>query len=289
MIYTIQNNNLLISVASKGAELQRIEDVETGQQYMWNAGPEWPKYSPVLFPIVGALKNDTYLYNGQQYNLPRHGFARDMEFELFQQTDDTLLFLLKSDANTLDKYPFHFELYVEYALIEKSLKVTYKVHNINKQVMYFSVGGHPAFKAPIFEGDQYEDYVLEFDQNENAGRWLLDGGLLKTGTEPLLNHTNKLPLQKELFYTDAIVLKHLNSNKVSLLSVKTGKGLEFDFTGFPYLGIWAAKNADFVCIEPWCGIADSVESNQQLVDKEGINDLKAGEYFERSWRFSVIS
>ena len=129
----------------------------------------------------------------------------------------------------------------------------------------------------------------EFNKKENAGRWLISKeGLIETESTALLNNTNKLPLAKELFYKDAIVLKHLQSHKVKLVSGTNGEIFEFDFTGFPYLGIWAAKDADFVCIEPWCGIADSVNTNQQLIEKEGINVLDSTDQFERSWKLTLM-
>ena len=286
----IENDDIRVEVAVLGAELQRITHKHTGVEYMWDANPAyWPKHSPILFPIVGTLRNNTYIYGGKEYHLPRHGFAREMEFELYQQSGHLLIFRLASNEVTIAKYPFPFELYVEYSVAGPALNVSYRVVNTGEKPMYFSIGGHPAFKVPVFEGDAYNDYILEFNQVENTGRWLLDNGLLETGTVPLLEDTDRLPLRKELFEADAIVLKHLNSTKVRLVQEHTGKGFEFDFNGFPYLGIWAAKDADFVCIEPWCGIADSVNSNQQLAEKEGIHELNAGALFERTWKFAVIS
>jgi galactose mutarotase-like enzyme len=150
--------------------------------------------------------------------------------------------------------------------------------------MYFSVGGHPAFKVPLAEGTTYTDYQLEFNQVEDAGRWPLSAeGLIKDAPVPLLEHTKVLPLKKELFLEDALVFKHLQSDVVTLRSDVTERGLRFQFDGFPYLGIWAAPNADFVCIEPWCGIADSVQATGALTEKEGINALEAGGTFERQW------
>lgn len=285
----IENDDIRIEVSALGAELQSITHKRNGVEYMWNADPAyWAKRSPVLFPIVGALKDNTYIYDGKAYQMSRHGFAREMEFEQYQQSGHTLIFKLNSNEATLAKYPFPFELFIEYAIAGKVLSVSYRVVNNGEIPMFFSIGGHPAFKVPVFEGDHYDDYILQFNQVENAGRWLLDNGLLETGTVPLLEDTDELPLRKELFKDDAVVLKQLNSTKVRLVHAHSGKGFEFDFNGFPYLGIWAAKDANFVCLEPWCGIADSVESNQQLVEKEGINELKAGGLFEKTWKLAII-
>ncbi|WP_346238729.1 aldose 1-epimerase family protein [Niabella insulamsoli] len=286
--YTLQNERMKIAVAAKGAELQQIEDLKSGQSYMWHGGEPWPKYAPVLFPIVGALKEGVYHFKGKQYQLPRHGFARDRVFDLHVQTPTTLSFVLTSDDATLAIYPFQFEFYINYILLDNGLEVKYSVINKGGDDMFFSVGGHPAFKLPLFAGDQYEDYTIEFEKKENTGRWLLDNGLIKSASAPLLHNSSILPIRKDLFYQDAIVLKHLNSSKLQLLSSKSGAGFAFDFAGFPYLGIWAAPNADFICIEPWCGIADAVDSSQELSEKEGIHKLASHETFERSWQFTTI-
>ena len=290
MNYSIENAQLSVTVSSFGAELQNLVCKQTGVEYMWSGDPDfWGKKSPVLFPIVGALKNNTYFLNHNSYQLGRHGFAREKEFELKQKTRDSLLFMLKSDDESLKIYPFEFEFLILYKIFGRSLKVTYTVKNTGKDSMCFSVGGHPAFKAPIFESDRYEDYILKFEKNETTGRWpITKEGLIGKPPTPLLNDESVLKLKKELFYTDAIVLKNLISESVSLLSTKQNRGIRFDFPGFSYLGIWAAKDADFVCIEPWCGIADSEDTNQSIINKEGINKLCAGAFFERAWTVSLI-
>ena len=283
--YTIQNDYLSVEVQAKGAELMSLYNKKEQLEYMWSGDPAfWGKHSPVLFPIIGELKNNTYYYNNKAYRLSRHGFARDMEFTVVEQTTSSVGFSLLSNADTLQKFPFEFGFDIEYLLQQDWLTVTYKVKNTGNDDMYFSVGGHPAFKVPIVEGTAYDDYYLEFNKTENAGRWPISAeGLIETDAEPFLLNTNKLPLRKELFYRDAIVFKNLRSDTVRLRSSKHDKGIEFNFPGFPYLGVWAAKDADFVCIEPWCGIADSVNSNQQLTEKEGINRLAPQGIFERSW------
>ena len=283
--YTIQNDYLSVEVQAKGAELMSLYNKKEQLEYMWSGDPAfWGKHSPVLFPIIGELKNNTYYYNNKAYRLSSHGFARDMEFTVVEQTTSSVGFSLLSNADTLQKFPFEFGFDIEYLLQQDWLTVTYKVKNTGNDDMYFSVGGHPAFKVPLVEGTAYDDYYLEFNKTENAGRWPISAeGLIETDAEPFLLNTNKLPLRKELFYRDAIVFKNLRSDTVRLRSSKHDKGIEFNFPGFPYLGVWAAKDADFVCIEPWCGIADPVNSSQQLTEKEGINRLAPQGIFERSW------
>jgi galactose mutarotase-like enzyme len=284
-MFTIENEELKVAISSKGAELQSIFNKQTGLEYLWNGDPAfWSKRSPILFPVVGTLKEDTYYYNNKHYKLSRHGFARDREFETWQQQDNTITFLLKSDEATLQNFPFEFELKVSYSLQQSSLRVGYNVKNISASGMYFSIGGHPAFKLPLVPGTAYDDYYLEFNEDETKPRWPISKeGLIETSPVLLLQETNILHLSKDLFSEDAIVLKDLASSVISVRTGKSKHGLDVDFGDFPFLGLWAAKNADFVCIEPWCGIADSVDTNQELADKEGINKLNAGEVFSRSW------
>ena len=288
-MHSLSNSILSIEIASKGAELQSIFNKETGLEYLWNAGTIWPKKSPVLFPIVGALKNNTYTYKGVDYSLNRHGFARDMNFDLIGQTDNSLTFSLKSNEATLRLYPFSFTFMVRYTLHDNSLEITFIIQNNGTEKMYSSVGAHPAFKVPLVDGTTYEDYYLQFTKTETAGRWPLSAdGLLENTSTPFLQNTDVLPLKHELFTNDAIVFKDLESTSISLLRNKTHHGLKVSFAGFPYMGIWAAKNADFVCIEPWCGITDSVNATQQIEEKEGINTIESGEVFERSYSIEVF-
>ncbi len=287
---SIHNDSLSIKIDPKGAELKSLYNKNNGVEYMWSGDPAfWNKTSPVLFPIIGSLKSDTCYVEGKPYHMGRHGFAREMMFVVSGQDSSSANFTNESDANTLKKFPFPFRLEIAYNISVDELHVTYKVRNTGNNTMYFSIGGHPAFKVPLLPGSDYNDYYLEFNKVENAGRWPVSPeGLIETKPETLLKNSRRINLSKELFLKDALVFKNLQSDKVSLLSSRSPHGLQFDFAGFPYLGIWAAKHADFVCIEPWCGIADSVNSNQQLNEKEGINSLAAGNLFERTWKVKVF-
>jgi galactose mutarotase-like enzyme len=287
---SIENQQLRISIQPKGAELQSIFHKGHDTEYMWGGDPAiWGKHSPLLFPIVGTLKGNTYYYEDKPYTLSRHGFARDREFTVETREADSIGLLLKSDADTRQNFPFDFELRVGYRLQDSTLVTGYRVSNPAAAPLYFSIGGHPAFRVPLVPGTNYTDYYLEFDQAENAPRWPISkDGLIEKQPQPLLDHSRTLALTKDLFAKDALVLKHPASSGVALKSARTERGLKLDYPGFPFLGIWAAPNADFVCLEPWCGIADSVDSNQQLTEKEGIQRLEPGESFERTWTLTVF-
>jgi galactose mutarotase-like enzyme len=281
---TISNNFLSADINETGAELQQLRHVN-GIDYLWNADAHyWAKHSPVLFPIVGSLVNNSYLYKGKHYTLPRHGFARERVFNVVTQQEDKVVFALMSSDNTKAVYPFDFELRLEYELKEATLCCTYRVINRGGEEMLFSVGGHPAFALPLEDGLKYEDYHLAFEQDEPLMRYKLLDGLISERTELLPSAGGRLILHPSLFYEDAIVLKHLKSEKVTLKADQGKHGLRFHFAGFPYLGIWAAKDAPFVCIEPWCGHADVVGHNQQLETKDGIEQLAPGATLQRTWK-----
>jgi galactose mutarotase-like enzyme len=287
-MYIIENDLLRISLHAKGAELTGIYHKQLDLEYLWNGDPSfWSKQSPVLFPIVGALKENTYYYRNHPYQLPRHGFAREKDFAVIEQTDESITFSLVHDAETLVAYPFEFELRVMYSLQQSKLVVLYEIKNPMNTELYFSIGGHPAFAVPLVEATEYTDYFLEFSSSEMVKRWPVSpDGLIDKGAFPFLDG-QRINLSKDLFLHDALVFKDLRSDSVSLRCTKHSHGLDFNFYGFPYMGIWAAKNADFVCIEPWCGIADSVDADQQLKNKEGINNLEGLGTFKREWTITL--
>ncbi|MBS1563081.1 MAG: aldose 1-epimerase family protein, partial [Bacteroidetes bacterium] len=223
-------------------------------------------------------------FEGKAYKLGRHGFARDMEFRVSGQEGHSLTLTLESNAETLAKFPFPFRFDIRYTLKDDTLSVTYAVTNTGSGQLLFSVGAHPAFRIPLAEGTSYNDYTLVFNKTEQAPRWPISkDGLIEREPLPLLDNTNQLPLRKDLFQKDALVFKHLQSDTITLQSGATPHGWSVHFPGFPFMGIWAAKNADFVCIEPWCGIADGVDSDQQLPHKEGIIRLAPAGVFTRAW------
>ena len=289
MNVSLENDCLKVRINEKGAELTSVISKDTGLEYMWSGDPAfWGKTSPILFPIVGTLKKDSYRYQNNLYTLTRHGFARDSTFQVAAQQGDSVIFSLSSTPASREKYPFDFELQVGYKLSEDNLEVNYTVENTGPDVLYFSIGAHPAFKVPLVKGTAYEDQYLEFNETENSGRWPIVGeGLIKNAPIPFLQYTSILKLTRTLFNEDALVFKDLKSDKISLKSKAHAHGLDFHFGGFPYLGIWAAKNADFVCIEPWCGIADSVSHDQEFVSKEGIVKISKDESWTRSWMIRV--
>lgn len=289
-MFILENDILRAEVAARGAELQSLRSKVTGLDYLWNGDPSfWAKRSPVLFPIIGSLKKETYYFQGKPYHLPRHGFARDMDFTAEKQSQKEITLLLSSTQETKKNYPFDFEFRIRYQLLGDELSTEYLITNTGPGLLYFSVGGHPAFRLPLDRDTAFSDYYLQFDEPENLPRWPISKeGLIQSQSVPFLKDTRRLDLNKSMFYQDALVFKYPASSEISLLSKKTTHGLQFQMGEFPFLGIWSSKDADFLCLEPWCGIADSVDSNQQLEGKEGIEKSAPGKVFSRQWRVKLF-
>ena len=290
-MYTLQNSRLKIVVNKTGAELCEISSVKNNTHFMWDADSSvWGSYAPNLFPIIGALKDDSYVYEGKKYTLPKHGFVRhNQNIVLHEQTKSSLTFKLAYNDALLKIYPFKFEFYITYTLTENSIKVLHTVKNRDTKTMYFSIGGHPAFKCPVFENEIYEDYFLEFERLENTKRHLINmkNGLISSKTETVFNNSNKISLKHELFNEDALVFKDMKSRKVSLKSNHHGNILTVNYPDFSYLGLWAKPTGNYVCIEPWLGIADSVNTNQNIKGKEGILTLDNNKTFEAVYTIEI--
>lgn len=283
MIYNLENNTLKIIVKDLGAELASFYDKLSGRQYLWQGKSTiWSGQSPILFPIIGRLLDDKYRVNGKEYSLPKHGFARKKEFSLVEQTDYSLTFVLKDDEETLEQYPWHFELYVTFALEGRALKVTHRVKNINDSVMYFSLGAHPAFNCKI--GD-----YLEFDCEERLISEKIDlvDSLRIDDTIPVLNRSRKIVITEDIFNEDALILSGIKSENITFKAADGEYYVKFNLGKAPYLGLWAKPGAPYVCIEPWCGVNDTYDKKADISQKDAIVALMAGETFEFTWSAEI--
>lgn len=281
MIVTISNSIISASINALGAELIRLE--KDSKNYIWSVDETyWNKTSPILFPIVGRLKNDTYSIDNKTYELPRHGFARNFEFQIVNQTESSVVFVLESNSETFKNYPFEFELRLEYELDENELKIKYSVENKSEATMPFSIGAHPAFAIE----NSFSDYSLKFNQTEEFISHELDNEQFSNSFRKINSENGQINLNYSLFEKDALVFKHLESNKLTLLKKKEPV-LSVQLEGFPYLGIWTKPNAPFLCIEPWCGLADNVNHNGNIFEKEGINLLHPQEFFSRTIKIKI--
>jgi galactose mutarotase-like enzyme len=270
-----KNNTALISTL--GAELKSVKD-HKGTEFMWQADADiWPRNAPILFPIVGKVRNDMVRVKGVTYGISQHGFARDRIFSVTSQTDSSVKMQLIYDDDTLKKYPFDFKLTLGYAWENDELMCSFEIENAGATDMPYSIGAHPGFNIP--EG-HFKNYSVKFEKEETAERYLLDNGLFNGIAEPLLQHSDMLPLSAELFDKDAIVFKNLQSSWVELKHNTGSYSIRMNFAGFPHFAIWAKKGTQrFVCLEPWFGYADTVEGHDDLSTKPGIRTLKPHEKF----------
>lgn len=288
VISSIATESLEIRVDSRGAELESLKAPRGGAERLWQGDPRfWGRRAPILFPIVGRLVEDRYMFGGSQYSLGQHGFARDREFDLAGSGPDWLLFRLGSDEDTLKIYPFPFELLVRYQVEKCRLTVAYGVRNAGSSPMWFSIGAHPGFACPLGPEERIEDYELVFEKKETALRHSLKDGLFTGESAPLLQNEDHLPLNEALFERGALVLKGIRSGWVTIRRTGGGADLSVLFEGWPYLGIWKKPSAPFLCLEPWYGLADSLGASGRLVEKEGILNLGPGQRFDCSFQVSV--
>lgn len=266
---------LEIKTVKKGAELisakfEGVEKIHDGVNF-------WNRHSPVLFPIVGKLKDGKTQIDGKTYEMGQHGFARDMEFEEIGENS----YVLKSNEETLKKFPFKFELYISYETTKNKITTKYKVINKDEKNMIFGLGGHPAFICDYSSGK----YRIEFEnEEENIEFYQLENGLLKTKPENKRKflRENRIFLDKRTFENDAIIMKNFSSDDV-YLKTETKTILDFHFKNFQYLAIWSKPGASFVCIEPWFNTADKANSNGIFEEKEDLIELKPNQKFEASW------
>ena len=285
----LENDQIKVSISSKGAQLSSFYNKETGVEHMWQADASvWPWHAPNLFPIVGGLINNELVVDGNKYPMGRHGFARQSEFIVLEADEVSASLSLPYCENTLKVYPFKFDYQVLYTLIDNSLRITYKVINLDKKTIYSSVGGHPAFNVPFNKGERYEDYYLEFETDEHLKAEQLSADGFFTGeNHPVPTPSNRLYLTRHLFDGDALVLKKLTSRMVTIKSDRHDQSLAVEFPHFNYVGLWAKPGADFVCIEPWLGCADTEGQQKEISKKEAILSLHAGHVFEAPYFISL--
>lgn len=289
-IYYLENETIKVEIHSLGAELKSVFHKKIDKEILYSGKESWwNRSAPVLFPIVGRLKNESYIFENKNHSLSQHGFARNLNFDCIAQEKNTITFSLKSNEETLKVYPFTFELQLKYVLNNNQVQTTYKVFNHDSKEMFFSIGAHPGFVCPLFENENFEDYYLEFEKEESFERQLLnlEKGIFSGQSEMIPNQNKQIKLDYSFFEKDAIVFEKFNSSKIYLKSKKSNYSLEFAFQDFPFFGIWTKPEAKFICLEPWCGLADSENSKGDLTEKKGINTLSPNAFFERSFSFTI--
>jgi galactose mutarotase-like enzyme len=271
--HILSSGDLQAKILAKGAELASLKGAD-GRDYLWQAGPAWPRHSPVLFPIVGRLSGDTYTHEGQSYRLTQHGFARDRRFTWISRSATHCTLRLTDDAESLTLYPYAFRLDLTYELHGNALTLRYTVTNTGNVSMPAALGAHPAFAWPILPGVPKDEHELRFARDERAPIHGVKGGLLTAAVQPSPVIDRVLGLEPELFAEDALVFTTLESRSVRF----SGRGtpvIELSWEGFEQLGVWTKPggSGDFLCIEPWHGYASPEGFTGDLADKPGMMHL----------------
>lgn len=292
---TLCNEKVEIKINYHGAELRSIKNLKTGKDYLWDANPTyWNRSSPVLFPFVGAVKNKLYRHEGVEYPMNQHGFARDMDFELMNKTDNEVWFSVTSTDDTYKVYPFHFCLEIGYRLEENSISVMWRVKNTSNKNMYFSIGAHPAFFCPFYEGDKQSDYYLCFTTKDGIHpeklitRIFGQGGCATNQHAEYILDNGILPITEDRFDNDALIIENSQVQRIALLDSEKNEYLAVEFDA-PLVGVWSPpkKNAPFVCIEPWYGRCDCEDFSGELKDREWGNTLEADEEFYAEYKIVI--
>ena len=282
----LENDFLIIETNKSGAELTRIFSKNQNKEILWNGDSKyWGRHSPILFPIVGRLKDNETIIDDTLYNMSQHGFARDMDFDLVNTTDNSITYKLTSNENTKKYYPYSFELIITYKLVNNKVTIDWKVNNTNSCDMYFSIGAHPAFNI----NSNLEDYYLEFNTRDNIENIALNGPYNDKYTK--IENLDTLNLSNEIFKNDAIIYTNIDGIKIK--PKKEDYVVNVEFKDFPLVGIWSPyyketnSTAPFICIEPWYGLCDNINSDKIFKNKKFINVLKSNESFNTSYSISV--
>ncbi|WLC05754.1 aldose 1-epimerase family protein [Bradyrhizobium elkanii] len=289
--HTLRGDGIAATILAQGAELSSLSNAD-GTELLWQAGPQWPRHAPILFPIVGRLKNDTLRHNGKTYPMTQHGFARDRRFAWVEQGPRSCKLALIDDAETRARYPFAFRLEVTYTVNGADLDVAFDIVNTGAETLSASLGGHPAFNWPLLPGLRKEAYALTFEKDEPAPIRRLTEGLMRPQAEPTPIKTGPiksrvLALSEQLFDDDAMILDQVASASVRFAAAQ-GPAIELSWRGFRELGIWSKPGgAAFLCIEPWHGFASPVEFDGEFAGKPGLMHVAPGARRSLGYRIRV--
>ena len=280
---TIKNDYLTAKINEVGAELKSL--VCNDIQYIWTGDERfWAGSAPLLFPICSGLKDDEYYLDGKKYTLQKHGYARFCKFEVENQVEDSVTFLLCSNEESLKQFPFRYELRVTYTLENKTLKVKYDVKNLSDDTMYFSIGAHEGYYCP--EG--IEEYDVILPEAETLYSTVLEGNVLGNNKVRIIENSDRIALKYDYFAVDALVFKDMKARSAVLKNRNNGKAVKVTFEGCDYFLLWTKPDAPYICLEPWCGISDNKDTDKNFKTKEGIRQIAAGGNFVNEHSIEVL-
>ena len=287
--WSIKNEYLSAEICEYGAELKKLEC--KGIDYIWYSDPKyWSYCAPILWPSVGTLKDKEAYFKGKLYKHTQHGLLRNQDFKLVSLKDDEIVLENYYNDNTLSMYPYKYHAIISYKLEGKKIYTKVEIINLDSDVMPFNIGGHPAFNCPMYDGDKFNDYVIEFEKEETfASPHIMPNATLDfSRIDARYNNLKVLNLNKNMFFLDTIINTNVKSKSVKLLN-KDGKGIKFDFDGFKTLAIWTPFNdAPFVCIEPWNGYNDLIDSDKDFLKKKDLIKLNSNEKYSVGYTIEII-
>ena len=278
---------LYVEVNENGAELSSLFSKKSKTEFLWQGNPAiWGQRAPVLFPIVGRLKDGKYEYGGKSYEMPSHGFASKSVFSAETTEDGSLILSMSDDKESRAMYPFSFVFRVIFTLKWNVLETIYQVENKTNGPMYFSFGSHEGYRCPRMPGESFDDYYIEFDHDNVYKCWTVSpNGLLTEPLEPRIDGGKRLQLNYGLFENDSLVFSDVPSGKISLGTNKSQTRVEIEYDDAPNVLIWTKAGAPYVCIEPWYGLPDFEDSSGDFTSKRGIISLEKGASFD--WRHTI--
>ncbi len=289
MLVMIQNEHICVTVDTLGAQMLSIRSAE-GIEYLWQGDRKyWSDRAPVLFPFIGRLTENSYLYRGRRYTMEIHGFASKMDFEPVEQGYDYLVLELKSTMVTIARYPFDFTLRVIYALNRNKIEVVYQVENRGDRYMPFGIGGHPGFRVPLLPDEKFEDYELEFTHACRPDRVGFTPEVYLSGQDEPYPFEKRLDLRHDLFDEDAIILKNMDK-EITLRSMVSHRGVCISYPDMSYLGIWHRPKTDapYVCIEPWTSLPSRQDVVEDFGCKSDMLQLPPKKSYENQWTITVF-
>lgn len=292
MIYTIKNDKITLEISPMGAEIKKI--LFNNVDYLHNSDPKyWGRSAPLLWPNIGAIKNNKSIIDGVSYPMKKHGFLRDEMCEVIEHSTSSITFKATSNQKTLTLYPFEYTILITYYLEDNKILSNLVFKNHSSNMMPFNLGLHPAFKVPLYENENFEDYKIIFGKQgtyEMPVVNLNDGTIDFTSRIRTFTNMQVLPLNYSDYDHDALIFENINTHQICLINPKTRHGVEFTFDDFPMLGIWTPMNikAPFICLEPWIGCADSPDSSGDFTQKRDIIWLKQNEEKTISYQITLL-
>lgn len=292
MVCLLENDYLRVQVDSKGAELKSIKKQKDEQnvEYLWQLNPDiWERQAPLLFPIIGRLKDEEYICNGKAYKIQIHGFARFSEFKVKRISDCEIAFILYDSPGTISVFPFKFKLTVIYRLSENRIIKEHIVENKSDETMYYEIGGHEGYNLALNEGEKMEDYYIDFNGADEIETYTSDENvMLNKDKKTIALENGKLFLSPEVFKNDALIIDTFNKRSIELKNTKNSRSVKVDFNDFMYLGIWTKyMRSNYVCIEPWSSLPDCNYLGKEIEKKQDIRIVRANEKEKLTYTISI--